>query len=260
MMKKDDDAIKTTELPRPKWNDAATYADPTEWSYRQWAWEFLRRNKAYEAATKKKLLLPKEKAAIAQTFGRSTFKRYSEGYGKDDAGHHWLPEAIVKKALWYEEGSTGSTVTALLPGEVALVFDLSQTLKGGTTAISSLLGHARKVLLSELEQYKETFPKGKGPKMFKVRRSDLFHLLRLHDAIVHARAEEDEVVRILYRSLFVEKNNPSAFEILDAKEKMVLDLERAKKMVDIRYLTLVPLDSIQERKSTKQSKSAIQRI
>lgn len=246
---------------RPNWSDAATYPDPAKWSYRRWAWEFLRRNKDYVAATKKgRVRLPKEKALVAQKFGRSDFKPYYEEYLDDDAGHHWLPEAILKKTVWYEEGAKDGDVTGLSIGEVALVFDLSQTLKGGTTAITSLLAHARKILLGEFEHYEETFAKGGGPKMFKPRRSSLFPLLRLHDAIVHAAAQEEEVVRVLYRSFFIEKNNPSEAEILKAGDQMKRDFTRAKKLVDGGYLTLVPLDSIQERTSTKRSKSTIPSI
>ena len=61
---------------------------------------------------------------MAQKFGRSDFKPYYEEYLDDDAGHHWLPEAILKKTVWYEEGAKDGDVTGLSIGEVALVFDL----------------------------------------------------------------------------------------------------------------------------------------
>lgn len=258
MRAKQGDVVKPVVVNRPVWKDPSSYIDVANWSYRRWAWEFLRRNSEFAEETKKgRVRLPKEKDRIAHKFGRVKYKAYNEEYSKlDDEGRYWLPECIVSKSAWHEDLGE-NLLTGLSIGQVALVFDLTQTLKGGETAISSLLAHARELLHIELENYENSFPKGKGPRVRRIPRSSLFRLLRLHDAVNHFKAEEETIIIELYGSSFRKRDSPSVAEMVGAKKKMKVELRRAKTMVGADYLSLVPLDSIQERKSTKLSKSNI---
>ena len=159
------------KIPRPVWTKPSSYLSVSDWSYRQWAWEFLRRNEEFAEATRRgRVRQPKVKAAIAAQYGRVSYKAYDEEYTtSDDKGRHWLPEVVLTTLAWHDDVSGDRPLADLRPGQVALVFDLSQTLKGGLTALNSMLGHARELLLGELEVFGETLA-----------------LISLHLASVHA--------------------------------------------------------------------------
>ncbi|MBI4807736.1 MAG: hypothetical protein HY799_02125 [Nitrosomonadales bacterium] len=66
---------------RPDGVDTNRYKNLEKWSYRKWAWEFLRRNPEYIAECKRlRSGTDAEKLAVAQQFGLKKFKEYSEGY------------------------------------------------------------------------------------------------------------------------------------------------------------------------------------
>jgi hypothetical protein len=247
------------KIDRPVWTKPSSYLGVCDWSYRQWAWEFLRRNEEFEEATRRgRVRLPKVKAAIAAKFGRVSYKPYDEEYTRsDDDGRHWLPETVLTKLAWHDDVSEARPFADLRLGQVALVFDLSQTLRGGVTALNSLLDHARELLLNELEVYGQNFKEREVPRVRRIPRSSLFRLLRLHDAVVHSHASEELVLKELYRSHFRTYESATASELLRASKTMKRELRKAKMYVGGDYLALVPLDSIQERKTTRRSKTVI---
>jgi hypothetical protein len=66
---------------RPDGTEVDRYKNLEKWSYRKWAWEFLRRNSNFIAECKRvERGTDKEKYAVADRFGLKRFKMYSEQY------------------------------------------------------------------------------------------------------------------------------------------------------------------------------------
>lgn len=71
---------KTTK--RPDGTDESRYKGSEKWSYRRWAWEFLRRNTDFIAACKRvrRKGTGKDEQIVATDFGLQKFKPFTEGY------------------------------------------------------------------------------------------------------------------------------------------------------------------------------------
>lgn len=70
-----------TKKKRPDGTDTTRYENFEKWSYRQWAWEFLRRNSEFIAECKRvRNGTDAEKQAVAKQFELKKFKMYSEKY------------------------------------------------------------------------------------------------------------------------------------------------------------------------------------
>lgn len=68
--------------PRPDGSNQERYKNCEKWSYRRWAWEFLRRNKRFiEACERVKDGSEEQKATVAKEFGLKRFKSCNEAYG-----------------------------------------------------------------------------------------------------------------------------------------------------------------------------------
>jgi hypothetical protein len=258
---------------RPVWSDGNSYpSNRDDWSYRRWAWEFLRRNTAYQEACKKidrephwlasfqaegskpgrsnGGMLPDlhRNAEVANKFGRCDLKSSAEEYREEEDGERlWLSETVTQVQPWRAPGS--EIRMDLESGQVAIIFDLNRCIESGQAAKSSLLAHAKEILDRELETYDETLPAAEQSKIIRVRRDKLFLWLRLYDAIEHFEAGREEVAEILYKDRLKGPSISRSHRMLDVRKRISADLKRAKEMVESGYLGLVPLDSIQERSS-----------
>ena len=67
---------------RPDGTDTDRYKGSMKWSYRRWAWEFLRRNEEFEMVCRQADAngSDEEKARIASEFGLRSYKSYAEPY------------------------------------------------------------------------------------------------------------------------------------------------------------------------------------
>ena len=84
--------IEPTESPFPNGMNRKDYPDYEEWSYRRWAWEFLRRNRDFQKACAELDTTPMppdlfEIASrwVAERFHLRTYFHYRTPYGKDSA-------------------------------------------------------------------------------------------------------------------------------------------------------------------------------
>lgn len=244
---KDVEAI--TPSRRPDWKNETSYGPTSLWSYRRWAWEFLRRNPEYQERSENlKEAMSGNKKKLAHDFGRCNLKPFREPYGDDDASRLWLAETIdptAGKVL----GKNGLPRFELRPGYAVLMVDLTQTTKAGRAALNSLLSHAKELLATELDKYEKTLPPDQRTKTPKVRRDKLFIWLRIYDAIEYSKASEEDVIREFYGK----RRNPSDPDWDSTRKKLKYDLKRARQMVKQEYLTLVPLDYLQEKSSKKNN-------
>jgi hypothetical protein len=229
------------------WKNHDYYDSSFAWSYRRWAWEFLRRNPDYQTACEKwKNTFPFAWEKSVWEFGRTDLKSYRSSYGNDDRARLWLCERIPAPKGNYGEVET--VVDLKLPiGHVSLVFDLRQAEKAGQAALTALLSHAKELLANELAKYEKSLQVHQRSTTRKPRRNLLPIWLRIYDAIEYGNASEDEVIRFLYPHLFKHKDELSSLEKASARRKFKVQLKKARAMVKQDYLFLVPLDYLQEK-------------
>ena len=73
--------VRSGAKKRPDGIGAARYLNLEKWSYKKWAWEFLRRNEYFIVECKRvRNGTDADKQAVADQFGLKKFKRYSEKY------------------------------------------------------------------------------------------------------------------------------------------------------------------------------------
>jgi hypothetical protein len=236
----------------PVWNRAESYPeDMRNWDWRTWAWEFLRRNVDYQ---KDSGVMsgdrPQTRAtkAIAKRYGLVNLICCERNYEHLVSGW-WLSEHIWKQQLvtkWGEEDADFK----LACGEVALVFDLKQTLASGPTAIDSLLYVARNHLKTARAEFIESLKDYAGPVRVdapKIRKRDLFTWLRVYDAIEFSGASTLDTAKVLFPDSFVADPITGETEEVRACKRIYTALSRAKSMVKDEYLALPPLDYLQEK-------------
>src|SRR3989338_6346386 len=69
------------KVDRPDGTDVGRYRNLNKWSYRKWAWEFLRRNTSFIAECKRvRNGTEADRQAVADQYGLKKFKMYSENY------------------------------------------------------------------------------------------------------------------------------------------------------------------------------------
>ncbi len=250
--RKDVEAV--TPSRRPDWKNEVSYGPTSRWSYRRWAWEFLRRNPEYQERSENlKEAMSGHKKKLAHDFGRCNLKPFREPYGDDDASRLWLAETIDPKA-GKVLGNNGVPRFELRPGYAILMVDLTQATKSGRAALTSLLRHAKELLAIELDKYEKTLPQSQRTKTPKVRRDKLFIWLRIYDAIEYWKVAEEDVIRVLYPYLFREGHESPDSGWESARKMFRYQLKRARQMVKQDYLTLVPLDYLQEKSSKKNNR------
>jgi len=227
-----------------RWDDDEEYAGSDTWSYRRWAWEFLRRNPAYQAACR---TAPRHRGAdnseVAAKFGRLDLRPYWSRYGYgDDQRSMWLAEHVdvVTTLPW----SGAPLDKPLREGQVALIFDLVQTSAAGTAALSAMEDRVGMLLRNALKRAEE-----EGvvqSKLFKpVTKPLLAKYLRLYDAIEYFKVSRDDTVKVLYPQFWDRKAEAIADGArADAHKAISKNLQKARKLVSHEYQTLVPLDVI----------------
>lgn len=256
---------------RPNWRDESSYpSEPAKWSYRRWAWEFLRRNPRYWEECNKintepdwlasfeagetvregqgtRMMDLRRNEEVARRFGRCELKSCLEAY-RDEEDHErlWLSETVEQIRRWRPSGD--EIRMELECGQVAIIFDLNRCIESGRSAMTPLLGHAKEILDRELVAYEKTLPQEQRSKVNRIRRDKLLLWLRLYDA-EHSGAERGEMAEILYADRLKGPARDYQHRITEVRKRISADLKRAREMVERGYLGLVPLDSLQERSS-----------
>ena len=242
------------------------YGDYTTWSNRRWAWEFLRRQPEYIQTCKE--LRPNMRQArgplfgraklAAQKFGRMNLKHYMEPYGDDDKSRNWIAESVVDHDLG--DAINAKAEYELMAGRVSMLFDISRVDVTGTAAIAAMLEHAREILVAASEKYNARELIGKklaeakknrivAAKARRPERNVETRLtwLRVFDAL---EIHEVETVKAVKEFVPSSLDESGLDEIdLSSKKKKVLSAYRvkARNYVKRDYLSLVPLDYIQDK-------------
>jgi len=242
---------------RPNWDDERAYEISSDWSYRRWAWEFLRRNPEYQAI-KPNSRGPGFKDLYAR-FGRTSLKPFDQHYDlptRGDQMRAWLPErhsgfrSVLRP---FEEQKIELTIGR---GKVAVLLDLNQTIRAGKAAIDSMLSHVKADLMGELERYEQALKK-KGevvPSIKKPRRDKLLIRLRILDAMF-ANASDEQMILKLYDPYRKTKKLPAGDDLARERRKLSIDKKRAKDLMNGGYLELVPLDYLQDKTSIREESS-----
>lgn len=237
---------------RPNWDDIDSYNfDPKELSYREYAWEFLRRNPDFQNESKKALELgsERERQQVATKYGLRDLVSHLEAYELGKPELVWLAETICEPPIVYQKGRP-SRVHQLRQGEVGLVFDLDATVATGPAAIDAFLWYARSLLMAERVQYISTLSPGERTiraKTPSIRKSKLFTWLRTYDAVEHMGVSQKEVAKTLYPADFLPEKYTQRTRELAAQKRVSDDIKRARSLVENEYLALVPLDYLQDK-------------
>ena len=124
-----DEQTKPQKKRRPDGEDLTRYKRCEKWTYRRWAWEFLRRNSEFQKACKL-AKTDEQRQEVAAQFGLKKFKSFREAYGHPPASRPTFTLGLItsRKHLSDEGGAPQKVRTSLHPGEVMIRFDLSKAL------------------------------------------------------------------------------------------------------------------------------------
>ena len=180
-------------MARPDWTKPESYPKtPEGWSFRVWAWEFLRRNPEFQRQCDELAEASAgAKQRMARSWGLGEFKPYKEGYFSP-SGCLWLSEAFRE----YEAAEDGDKEyrVVLKQHEVALVFDLNHVTTAGLSALDVQLEVARDILMDYMQKF------GLKPVDVRIKPSGLFDALRVYDAITYGGVRPTDVAKELVAS------------------------------------------------------------
>lgn len=176
------------------------YPDYKLWDSQRWAWEFLRRNTEFitDCDSIKSRNLAKQKQAIAEKYGLSFFKHYSE---KNEPHPQFINKIINH---WTSnEGHEEEFSINLKPGQMLVLFNVDQTLKTNFELRAQI-----KSATEALEKYRkdliiDSTAIGIDEKPPKRRSSSPVHYLR-HLKVIDSRAKNISWAKIA-KLVFYEK-------------------------------------------------------
>lgn len=123
-------ANKTKKHPRPDGLDVDRYKGMNNWSYRKWAWEFLRRNTEFIAECERvEFGTDEEKKNVALKFGLKKYKSYKESY-KNQSGYPKFVLGTISSwsNLDADKEKCGGVKIKVGDGQVVIRFDLASAI------------------------------------------------------------------------------------------------------------------------------------
>jgi hypothetical protein len=217
------------KLPRPTGEDVDRYKNINSWSYRRWAWEFLRRNAEFISECERvKNDSDDAKKTVAKQFGLTRFKYYKEAYKGVSGYPKYQTDAIKSWTHLNSEHYKKEKTRKLNPGEVMICFDLNAALED-KHALAKQLQLAERRLEQRLKAYavqQNVTTNRSQPKAFK-----FGMYLRLLDALADGKTPV-ECARML---------NPQTSADVDSTEarSQVRDqIDAAKRYAGTRYRSL----------------------
>jgi hypothetical protein len=118
---------------RPAGTDTDRYRGLEDWPYKKWAWEFLRRNKSFQAACKRVNSKGSDEAKmlVAAEFGLKKYKFYRESYrGKSGKPVFSVGSVTSKSHLEGDLDKSRKFRVKLDGGQVLVRFDLNYAIAG----------------------------------------------------------------------------------------------------------------------------------
>lgn len=205
--------------PFPDGTNPGKYKNWRNWSYRRWAWEFLRRNPSYITACKKsKRGSAQEQAQVAERFGLKVFKDYRELY-RGDSGipKFQLGSVWLKPNLDLHEGHPTKKMQ-ISYGQVGIKFTLSDALID-KAVLEKQLRIARLELLRRLDEFKAATNPSARPIGF--RPSLFLEYIRILDCR-RAGLKRHEIARMLLPHM-ADTDQDTLIEIIKPKIKAAVE-------------------------------------
>lgn len=138
---------------RPDGVDLTRYKGLKNWSYRRWAWEFLRRNEEFiEACGRVEHATDDEKQIVADTFGLSKFKSFKDKYRAQKNKTIFSTDEIGSWSNLNKDINRKLKPIKIQPGQVLIRFDLASAIVD-KKALEKQLQLAEKRLRQRLISY-----------------------------------------------------------------------------------------------------------
>lgn len=157
------------KLPRPNGGDEDRYKNCVKWSYREWAWEFLRRSpKFIEACNQVRAKDDDEKQQVADEYGLVEFKDYREAYSSSGLGapRFTLGKLTIRSNLGTGQDRKVVKQIKVSEGQVGVLIDLNHALQDAN-ALKKQLRLVGKVLRDRLTTFENAAGKKAKPARFK---------------------------------------------------------------------------------------------
>lgn len=222
---------------RPDGADAGRYKDLEKWSYRKWAWEFLRRNSEFIAECKRVHNgSDAKKQAVAEQFGLKKFKIYSEKYNGASGTPRFSMGAISSWTnLDCDNAEDRRVAIRLGHGQVLVRFDLAPVIQD-VKALDRQLRLAEQRIKRRLAEYQKIIKKEAAIHKHKAMNFGIY--IRLLD-LLNAGKSPLECARQVFPT---KVNNARTDNYLRQDVKAPIDA--AKKMAEEGYLYLSVLKGI----------------
>ena len=223
---------------RPEWRDAEAYGDVRSWSYRRWAWEFLRRNAKYQQlgglAGPPHIHLER-----GRQFGRARIRPYWMDYDAAEEGDDvWLVDQIAYAQGW--NGWDTKAPTSLAPTEMWIKFDLALVMESGEVALNVLMAKIKREVGKHMDACwgEPGFPDAplRRPSI-----EELLQYLRLTDA---GKVSAKELAPFLYRDYCNSEGLADPLLVTAGASHISRQRSRARAIVDREYLCLVPITEV----------------
>lgn len=219
----------------PDWRVSESYGDTLSWSNRRWAWEFLRRNPAYQAINRFEGWPPHLQLQHGQPFGRKKIRAYWRDFdNSEEEPGVWLLDQVDVTHGWDDWGT--SKQRELRETEISLTFDLAVLARSGEAGMTSLMNRLRAVVSAQLQEHGDA---AKFPVTLARRPSiaELFLYLRIFDAGATRAAD---LIPHLYPQYCQSPGVPSPDAHITAASVVSRNRKKARELVESEYLCLVP--------------------
>jgi hypothetical protein len=138
-----------TTKSRPTGINVEDYKGYEKWTFKRWAWEFLRRNADFARRCRTAGVDSTGQQAVADEFGLKRFKDFREGYGT--GGKPRFSDAAVASWSWMQDQRRVRRIP-IERGQVAIRFDLSATTQD-IAALAAQLRNAKSILAKRQRAY-----------------------------------------------------------------------------------------------------------
>lgn len=221
------------KIPRPDGTDSAPFKNVYKWSYRKWAWEFLRRNPAFIRACKQAASGTDDaRAAVAEQFGLKQFKHYTEPYRGQSGQPKFVSGSIACWAHLNPQPTTPRLLkNKLCAGQVLIRFDLAAAMVD-PRALERQLALARRTLDKRFNDYAALLGHKPSEHRHKVLTFGIY--LRLLDALANGKSNV-ECARILY------PERTKGLDSYDVSEYVKHRIQLAREYANERYRYLALL-------------------
>lgn len=233
------------------WPDGTSidaYDGYKKWGARQWAWEFLRRNKLFAAACEKVSNDPVAQTAVAKEFGLRRFKHHAEAFnGPAGKPKFRIADVEVFSNLDSAEPKSLPKNPRLSQGQVLMRFDLSSTL-GHVAALDAQLRMARRVLQRYQSEFRKTTKRSFPPMPSRVWKNNYLRHLRLLD-LLRAGKSQTEALRTVRGNVL--DGDETGQEI---RSKYKQQVKEAQEFAQTKYLVVALQLPNAKKQKTKKSR------